>query len=297
MKKIFTFIAVVLLATATFAQENFRIRIHKSDRTMIGFMLSDVDSLTFAKKEVAPKQNLVITLGEVTPAEAMYTIKPSSNDFDYYQFIVSEDSYNLIKEQYGSLFEHDKAWWTAMAEYSPGSTWEDVMKQQVVKGEDTFESSAIISSLKPNSRYCIYAYGIDTNTAKVITDVAELWFTTPQVKMSDNVLEITNVNPEKEAFVVNVTASNNDPYVVTFQTAESFNKLVAQLESEEAAVDKMVDTQTSYGGYGNMVHQGGQEVRLENLKPGTEYVIFVFGYEYGARTTGYKKFVATTLSE
>lgn len=297
MKKIFTFIAVALFATASLAQENFRIRIHKNDGTVSGFMLSDVDSLTFAKKPVVPKQSFTITLGEVTPVKATYTITPSSNDFEYYHFLVSQESYDLIEVQYGSFYDHDRAWWTAMTEYGGGMSWQDYMKQLVTTGEKTFESSSIIANLKPNSRYCIYTYAIDTKTAKPTTEITELWFDTPKVGASANELDIVSVTPETNAFVVNVTATNNDPYVVTFQTNESFKDLVSRLGSEEAAVDKMIDTQTGYGGYGAMVHQGSKAVRLENLKADKEYVVFVFGYEYGARTTAYRKYISTTLPE
>ncbi|RRC98417.1 hypothetical protein [Prevotella sp. OH937_COT-195] len=296
MKKIFTLIVVALFATTTFAQKTFRIRIHKNDNSITGFMLSDVDSLTFAKKEVPPTQSMEIKLANTTPANTLYTITPSNDDFDYYQFIVSEESYNIIKEKYGSLFEHDKEWWKALAEYNTGITWKDVMKTLVSKGEKTFNSSNTILSLRPNSKYCIYAYGIDTENVAVTSDITEYWFTTPNVEISDNVLEITNVTPEKKAFIVNVSTSNDDPYVVTYQTAESFNNLVNEQGSEEAALDQMIYITTNYGGYGDMVHNGRQEVRLENLDSGTEYVIFVFGYKYGARNTEYKKINATTLS-
>ncbi|MDD7318238.1 MAG: hypothetical protein SOZ80_08895 [Prevotella sp.] len=295
MKKIFTLIAAAIFATTTFAQEDrIRVRVHTNDGKISGFMLSDIDSLTFAKKQVVQKETLTIKTNEVTPTSASYTITPSSDDFKYYQFIVSQSTYDLIMSQYsGSLFNHDKAWWEAQAEYS-GATWKDILKQQVTSGTQTFESASIISSLKPKTRYCVYAYGIDTETAEMTTDIVEYWFETPDVAMSDNVLEIVSVTPEVYAFTVNVTATNNDPYVVTYQRASSFNNLVAQEGSEEAAIDKMIDVQTSYGGYGSMVHNGSQTVRLENLDSNTEYVILAFGYDSGKRTTEYKKYLSTT---
>ena len=291
MKKIFILVVVALMATTVFAQDDYRVRIHKKNGKVTGYMLSDIDHLNFESKTVVPKENLTINLGENEPDHATYQIVPSSDELNYYQFMVSEETYGVVKDQYGTLTDHDQAWWAYLASNHEGATWKDVMKQSVSKGTQSFDSNAIINPLQPNTRYCIYAYGIDPETAKVLTDVTEFWFTTPSVEMSQNELTIKSVVSGSDGLTVEMTTTNNDPYVVTFQTSESFEKLVANEGSEEAAVDRMIRVQTMYGGYD--IHNGDKKVLLSNLRNNTEYVVFAFGYNHGVRTTEYRKHVIT----
>lgn len=297
MKKIFTLVVVALMATTAFAQDNYRVRIHKKDKTVAGYMLSDVDHINFAPKAVAPKETLTIKLGDNDPDHATYQIVPSSDELNYYQFMVSEESYGIIKDQYGTLTDHDQAWWSNLASGNEGVTWQDVMRQSVSKGTQSFDSNDLIKPLMPNTRYCIYAYGIDPETAKVLTDVTELWFTTPGVEMSKNELDIKSVTSGPDGLTVEMTATNDDPYVVTYQTYESFKKKVTDEGSEEAAVDKMISVQTKYGGYGSMVHTGSQKVLIPNLKDQTEYIVLAFGYKYGVRTTKYYRYITTYYAD
>ena len=156
MKKILLAAMFLTSAAATMAQQVTDMVIHMKDKTVKTISIADIDSLTFETVETTPGElTLTCTIDELTPTHATYTINASNSTDTYYQFIMAEETYNNMISQYGTIQDHDQAWWTELSTYYENTTWEDVMRMQMKKGTQTFQSNEIINSLVPQTSYII----------------------------------------------------------------------------------------------------------------------------------------------
>lgn len=286
MKKYFVLAIATMLFATSFAQtNNYRLRVHKKNRTVEGISLSEVDSISFKKKQPTNPTPFTIEVSDLTASNGKYTITPEDQTMSYYQFLVSEVSYNTILDEYGSLIKHDQEWCQFLASQVGGTTWQDGMKAFLKTGTNTFETSAIIGNLKPASKYKIYCYGVDPNTCQAITDVLIYDFTTPTATQSDNVITVSNITPKNNAVDVTITTTNNDQYFVSAQTKENMTRWIEREGSLEGAVSNVIDILTNYGGgLQNNLFRGSQTITMTASEADTDYVLIVCGYDNGFST-------------
>lgn len=248
--------------------------------------LDEVDSLTFVNKDTSTDElQLTCTIDELTPQHATYTIHANRSDVTYYQFMMSEEVYNNMIEQYGSLPAHDQVWWGALAEYYTDKTWMDVMRSQLVSGTHTFESEAIIASLAPNTRYVIYYYGLNEN-GEMTTELKQEWFTTPKPQESTNTFEISDITVGQGRVFFVVTPSNNDTYYATAQSQSAVNQYLAQYGNMRDVAQFFMNVERTYNPYFDeeQLHVGEERIEMTCSQADTDYVIIVCGYDGGVST-------------
>ena len=284
MKKSLIISMLLLLSATMSAQDVTKMIVHKSDNSTVTFQVSDVDSITFETTSLNPDQlQLSCEVTELTPVHATYVITANQDQDSYYQFMMSEDTYNTMIERYGSLQDHDQAWWTELSTYYENTSWEDIMRTFLVKGTQTFQSEEVISSLSPSTTYVIYYYGLDEN-GDMTTEIGETRFTTPAPQVSDNSFTISQVTPIAGGVSFKVTPTTNDTYFVTAQTKSAVNnRLNSGMTMRQVAQD-FINTLSNYGDITQYLHNGEETITEQCSLDNTDYVIIVCGYDGGVST-------------
>lgn len=284
MKKTLLLSLMLMISASLLAQEVQQIVIHKKDKTQQVIDIADIDSLTFNMVELNPDElRLSCEINELTPIHATYTIKANQDQDTYYQFIMSEQTYNAQIEKFGSLQEHDQAWWTELSKYYENYTWEDVMRSFLKKGTQTFQSEDIIAALSPNTTYVIYYYGLDSD-GNMTTEIGETRFTTPAPQPSDNTFTISNVMPIQRGVKFRVTPTNNDTYFATAQAKSSIDTWLAQGLTMREIAQKVINTESFYGNISQALHSGEKEIEISCSQENIDYMILVCGYNGGVST-------------
>lgn len=169
-----------------------------------------------------------------------------------------------------------------------GMTTEEAIAEMCVVGDNTTEWL-----LDPNTDYVAYACTINEEVL-INCELALLEFTTGDVLMSDNKIELTVKDVTGTSATIDVSTSNNDFYVVAVGSPKLFSGL-----TDDEAVDAYIASNLMYCDM--MMTRGDQQQVMTDLVPNTEYVAFAFGYyRYSdgyVRTSSPVKVNFTTTSE
>lgn len=260
MKKFLLSAMLLISSTSIFAQETTQLVLHMKDKTETVISLSELDSITFRTPADDGELSLTCTIDELTPSHATYTIHANQSNDAYYQFMMSESTYNAMIEQYGNLQNHDQAWWTELAKYKENATWEDIMHMQMVYGTKTFQSEEIINSLEPQTSYVIYYYGIDDN-GNITTEIGTKKFTTPKPSESANSFTISDIEVNYGSVLFTVTPKNNDKYFASAQPAQMVNDRLANGMTMREIAQNVINVQANYNpNFEDMIYTGEQRI-------------------------------------
>lgn len=284
MKKFLLSAMLLISSTSIFAQETTQLVLHMKDKTETVVSLSELDSITFRTPADDGELSLTCTIDELTPSHATYTIHANQSNDAYYQFMMSESTYNAMIEQYGNLQNHDQAWWTELAKYQENATWEDIMHMQMVHGTKTFQSEEIINSLEPQTSYVIYYYGIDDN-GNITTEIGTKKFTTPKPSESANSFTISDIEVNYGSVLFTVTPKNNDKYFASAQPAQMVNDRLANGMTMREIAQNVINVQANYNpNFEDMIYTGEQRIECGCSLVDTDYIIIVCGYDGGVST-------------
>jgi len=284
MKKFLLSAMLLISSTSIFAQETTQLVLHMKDKTETVVSLSELDSITFRIPADDGELSLTCTIDELTPSHATYTIHANQSNDAYYQFMMSESTYNAMIEQYGNLQNHDQAWWTELAKYKENATWEDIMHMQMVHGTKTFQSEEIINSLEPQTSYVIYYYGIDDN-GNITTEIGTKKFTTPKPSESANSFTISDIEVNYGSVLFTVTPKNNDKYFASAQPAQMVNDRLANGMTMREIAQNVINVQANYNpNFEDMIYTGEQRIECGCSLVDTDYIIIVCGYDGGVTT-------------
>lgn len=147
---------------------------------------------------------------------------------------------------------------------------EEAVKMTAYHGEKDIDWE-----LAENTKYYAFAVGVDMrgyiNTTPVFAEI-----NTTDVQPSDNVITVELLEVLKDHVTARTIVTNDDPYIVGGIAAEKFKGMTDEEILEELFSGKYNLPQSD---------RGPIEFELTRLKPGTEYLIFAFGYAAGKVTT------------
>lgn len=166
-----------------------------------------------------------------------------------------------------------------------GKTRSDVVNEMRVKGVYNRRDT-----LMQNETFYAMAFTV-TDDGYVNSDVAYEEFTTGDVPLSDNEFTVSVSNIGLDVVDVTVGTANNDTYVCVVEPSFEWEGM-----SDEEILEGL---QNEYYEQ-NFMHNGDCSFTQDKLMSGTEYTVFVFGYEVptyvGAVTTGLYRKTFTTES-
>lgn len=206
------------------------------------------------------------------------SVKPS-DDENWYIFNVIEKSQYTDNDALVSSFQTAISQELAFAEML-GMSKEDYIKEIGAQGSKDFQLT-----LSATTDYIGFAIAINFS-GLLISDPSTKEFTTGDVEPSDNIIDVKITNVGARTADVNITTTNDDPYVFGTDMAANWEGMSNEEILNELIANYSLD---------NMVHSGDYSVTLENYQPNTEYVTFTFGYVAGVATTELIKVEFKTL--
>ena len=208
---------------------------------------------------------------DVSSVMATVEVEPLDRFAPYYMDILSDADFQEATEH---GFDDYMAWFLEHMQKQTGESRDEVIKMISSYGNDGF----IVTTLTPESKYHAVAVGIDEQ-GKTTTEVISMEFTTLAKIVSDNVFEVSIEDLTSSSANIKVTASNDDPYILTVEPAST----TADLKDEELAA-YIIQSNMAWGGIEQMTYKGNTELEHQG-KAGWDYEVVIFGYEDGAPTT------------
>lgn len=212
-----------------------------------------------------------VSVTDITTNSATVSVTPSDATVTYYFDLIEKS----VFDKYGDasvLLEEVIADLQGYESY--GYSLTDFLSQ----GADSYTYEGD-TALDPSTEYCVYVAGVDAD-GTITTDVTTETFTTEAIVPSDNTFTVTETNGHIE-----ITPTNDDPYVWSVFTTESLGDL-----SDEELIDGVLYTLGEDLPY--YITTGAYAVDMTNLEEGVSYTVLVFGYDGGA-TTGLTKYEFT----
>lgn len=208
---------------------------------------------------------------DISSVSATVEVQPYDSDAPYYMDIINASDFEQA-QKYG--FDDYMTYLLETLGANTGKSREEVVEMISSYGNDGF----IATTLKPETAYYAVAVGIN-GAGMTTTEVVYEAFTTLEQVESENVLEITASDVKATTAILDVSASNEDPYILAIEPANCIEGLAA-----EELADYIIQSNIAWGGLEQMTYTGSQQIEFEG-KAGWEYAVVAFGYEGGSVTS------------
>lgn len=215
----------------------------------------------------------------VSGATATLTVDPGAYDGWFYTNIVEgldpEQTEDMLMACY-QFYLNDIAFYIGL-----GMDPETILLVSGHQGQytETF-------NLEPEKEYTAIVFALD-ETPQLCSEPYYQVFQTEAVEPSDNIITMETTDVTAHTATLNITASNDDPYVWVQADPVSFEGY-----SDEEILQMIVDYYPIYE-----VYTGSRTESLSGLKADTDYMILAFGYSGGIVTAPLFKHVFTTPEE
>lgn len=218
-----------------------------------------------------PEAPFTIDVKDVTATMVTVEVTPLNAEAGYYMDVLSESNY---LEAQRSGIDSYLIWMVGNLTESMEIELAEAIRMMTSYGNDGF----YLTSLKPDSNYYALAVGIDEKGLST-TEVVAVPFRTLPAPQSENEIDVTITGPEEGRFTVDVTTTNEDPYVIT-----SYPTTITGEISDEEIAAWVISNNMAWGAIEQITYVGDQTL-YEGGKSGWEYEVIVFGYSAGMATT------------
>lgn len=224
-----------------------------------------------------------ITVQNVKAVMAEVVVEPLDPTMTYYTDVLNDADFQQAM-QYG--FDDYLQWWIGELMQSYEMTYNQVVKMITSQGHEDYT----LTSLNPETLYHALAVGIDAD-GYTTTEVVSISFTTDKAVVSNNTFEVELSEIGHYGLTVAVEPSNEDRYLLTVEP-----KILLEGKSDEQIAEEIINGGLAWGGIEEMLHSGSITSKEEELKPGWEYEVILFGYENGLATTPLKRVPFSALA-
>ncbi len=263
------------------------------DETGVAAGLAYATATTLDKKE---NDKFSITVNETTKTYASLTFTPKDNTMKYYYNVVSASEREQMISQYGSLQKAELEYIKYNAE-SSGFSLDEWLGYVLVQGTKTADTRDITSaSLTPGTFYYAFCFGMNTD-GTFTTDIYEKEFATETVVPSENVITCEVLKTYSDGCDVKTTVTNDDPYIVTTQTKEVWEKYLSLANGDKKLAAREL-LRISYSGYVDNYTMSGSNnsFKVSTSSSDTDCVLIVCGYDADV-TTDVQTIEYRTLAE
>lgn len=225
-----------------------------------------------------------VNVTDIKSNTATVTFTPKDQTQQYYCFIVSDETRDLMIEKYGSIEAADQAYW----DYIAGQYDMDLdfyLNQTLFRGTKTVDAKEFTGqALQSETLHRAYCYAVNSSTGEITSPVYEQRFTTLATEASSNQLTVTVIQPYKDGCDVEVKTTNNDKYILDVQSKEVWERKLSAHngDAKKAAADLL---KIVYGGEADdFTRQGDFTGKLNYGQPDTDCVVIACGYDGGVTT-------------
>lgn len=224
---------------------------------------------------------------EVSENFVKVDVSPKGFSGNYYFDMLPADQADQYIEVYGGTLEdYIENWWNSNVsnDMSNGAIADRIISEYCSQGDDSYTFD-----LLAQTRYYIVAFAVEGHAyCGSVPKYVEA--TTSTVSSSDLVVSPYSESVRSINAVIGYNASNDtDPYLSGIIKAEELNSFGSDNDSKIRGILSVMDNyEPSYGSFKGQV---------QGLTPGTEYVVFAFGFRGGIPTTDLFTSSFTTLSD
>ena len=269
MKKILLFITALLFGCGLYAQNSGinRILLHQNDGNVKGFIINNVDSLTFAKVEGEVAANIELKDYSLEMITLAITRTPSCVAFK----ILLEPTVQIA-----SMSDQQLATYIDSNEHA-------IYYQDFTNAEMTGVE------ISPSTEYTIATVGFDEYG--VLCDVKKVEFTSPDVTIVGNP-QVTAEIVETNLFDFSIKFTPNE-YVSKFSVVVG---AIGEIQQQY----EMFAPMFGFSNFGQMIEMWGVSYTTEathtwtDMNPGTEYEVFIQAFDANGNMPEYTLFKVTT---
>jgi len=219
---------------------------------------------------------------ELNRSVATISIEPSHEGVAYYNNITTREHYEQCGSDINALVEDVVN--TALENYL---YWDMTETEFYENNTSYFAESYEIETLSATD-YVVFAFKWD-QTLKPLSEVSYKWFTSNEVKPSDNQLSMTISNVTQTTFYVETKTTNNDPYTIFAVPTSEIKKFLSDSQIFDYIIAEYGAPELAYNQC-----EGDVKGTFSGLEADTDYTVLLFGYEAGTRTTAMVKQKITT---
>lgn len=229
-----------------------------------------------AGKQVA-EEAFTLSVSDITTTGFSLSVSPKNAAMSYLLNVIpTSESVDISSDE--ALYQYDIEFYEDL---SYGLGWQSAAHDDLKSGSI---SNQAIESLKPDTEYLIYVYGVDSETIERLTPVTRKIVKTlaPQMIEANFDIQITSVDGLN--LTATVTANGYDGYFV----AKLYSNLASDPEATvlEKISEEWVDNVRMYGWIGfttdmilnTYANKGSKEIQ-EQLYPNTQYYLYVFAVD------------------
>lgn len=241
--------------------------------------------------------NFNLAVEQLTAKTGIVKASPDNTELRYYLGFTTKEAYQNSFGSNDKLLQ-DNALAQVINNMIMGSTFEQVTHQGA--------ASLSMTGLVPGTDYYAIAFGVEakgTNSAYAITELKKTEFFTPGFEVTDDCtfgIEVKNIS--SMLMDVTVTPSDNTTryYATIKPTEETAGKTPEQVADEEIVFQDgfFIDWATTPQVFtGTQTLNSRTDLGVTNIKPETDYTVYVFGVDTkGFRTTNVSTAQATTTA-
>lgn len=233
------------------------------------------------------KAGFEVTVTETGADYVVYDIVPEDKTMTYIYGVNNKDYWNnMNSEEDPTAFMLDELDWYAFQAEWFGMTLREFLLESMVSGDN---KGLRQEGLDADRDYVAYAFGVNEDS-ELLSNLYYDYFKTEDVTPSDNVITVVMDQIESTSARINITTTNNDPYVYGADLASNWEGM-----SEEEMLDVLTGGDIDLS---PNLKSGDYSATFWNLKSETEYIVFVFGYQAGKATTDLivQHFTTTSIS-
>lgn len=210
-------------------------------------------------------------------AVAKISIQPSHEGVAYYNNVTTREHFEECGSDINALVEDIVS--TALDNYL---YWEYTQAEFYEYNTSYFAEEYEFETASATD-YVVLAFKWDENL-KPLSEVSYKWFTSNEVKPSDNQLSMTISKVTQTTFYIETKTTNNDPYTIFAVPTEEIKKLLADSQIFDYIIEE-------YGAPALAENkcEGDVAGTFSGLEADTDYTVLLFGYEAGTRTTSMVK--------
>ncbi len=229
-----------------------------------------------AGKQVV-EEAFTLSVSDITTTGFSLSVSPKDAAMSYLLNVIpTSESVDISSDE--ALYQYDIEFYEDL---SYGLGWQSAAHDDLKWGSI---SNQAVESLKPDTEYLIYVYGVSSETIERLTPVTRKIVKTlaPQMIEADFDLQITSVDGLN--LTATVTANGYDGYFV----AKLYSNLAGDPEATvlEKISEEWVDNVRMYGWIGfttdmilnTYANKGSKEIQ-EELDPNTQYYLYVFAVD------------------
>lgn len=212
-----------------------------------------------------------ITVNQIKESSVIYSVYPSDTQMTYLNLLMDKASYDMFEDE-DTRFANDMAYFNQVAQAN-GMSLEELLRQNLKTGNTIGVS---VTSLTPDTEYCIYVYGV-TSEAERLTGYVPEFFVTESVPFVDIDFDLNPTVDGNHVVIEAIPSDDTVPYVMDAYSGRGIDGEWLK-ESYQTYINDVINIYTMLGqsaadAVKSIAHVGPDAIEAD-LNPNSDYTAF-----------------------